>query len=187
MVRDIKYRRDLHELMQVDGNAAEIGVAEGNFSIEVLGWPIQFPTVYLVGRWEQIPGQKGDGGATQNWHDQNLQQVRHKLTTLDYWRRVTLLRGGSVDMARMVKDGSLAFCYIDCDHAFASCMADVGAWWPKLREGGVLAFHDYLNLDYGVNAAVRVLFTGFSPTLVRREVHEIPENKAEDAGAWVRK
>ncbi len=35
------------------------------------------------------------------------------------------------------------FVYIDADHSYEAVKADIEAWWPKVRMGGVLAGHDY--------------------------------------------
>jgi hypothetical protein len=57
-------------------------------------------------------------------------------------------------------------------------MDDLKAWLPKVKKGGIVAGHDYLNPDYGVNQAVKD-FAGDKYT-----VHTIHENKMVDAGFW---
>ena len=49
----------------------------------------------------------------------------------------------SVRAARLFPDETVAFCFIDADHSYASVTADLRAWWPKVRAGGMLAGHDY--------------------------------------------
>jgi hypothetical protein len=46
----------------------------------------------------------------------------------------------------------LAFVYLDARHDYASVMADLNAWYPTIRPGGVLAGHDYLNGTIGEGA-----------------------------------
>lgn len=51
------------------------------------------------------------------------------------------------------------FIYLDADHSYEACREDIRAWWPLVREGGVLAGHDYLDetIDgtvFGVKRAV---------------------------------
>lgn len=55
---------------------------------------------------------------------------------------VTIIEGDSAGSAAQVADGSLAFCYIDAAHDYASVKRDVAAWAPKVRVGGVLGGHD---------------------------------------------
>jgi hypothetical protein len=174
----IQYRRDLWKLVKdVPGGIAEVGVAEGNFSREMLDWPIVFSTLYCVDRWECVPTQKGDASCPQSWHDSNFAQAKQKLKSVR--TAVTFLRGDSVQVAMRIPARSLRLVYIDADHSYEGVMSDIRAWYPKLVRGGVMAFHDYLNPSYGVHQAVldfaREKFL---------EVNTLPEDKPEDAGAW---
>ena len=49
----------------------------------------------------------------------------------------------SVRAAKLFADESVPFCFIDADHSYASVTADLHAWWPKVRAGGMIAGHDY--------------------------------------------
>jgi len=46
------------------------------------------------------------------------------------------------------------FVFIDADHSYAGCGADIDAYRPLLRPGGVLAGHDYAERWPGVRQAV---------------------------------
>lgn len=48
--------------------------------------------------------------------------------------------------------------FIDGDHSEASCGADIDAWCPLMRSGGVLAGHDYHRNHMGVVRAVHARF-----------------------------
>lgn len=181
---NIKYRRDLWRLLIKNeagnpllGDAAEIGVAEGNFSRDILNWPVKFDRLYLVDRWQCTPQQKGDASMPQAWHDKNLAQVHEKMAGNEH--RVVFLRGSSVDMALKVPNRTLALVYIDADHSYEGVKKDINAWLPKLVIGGYIAFHDYEAPQYGVKRAVQEFCKNRSLT-----VHPIPEDKPEDAGAY---
>jgi hypothetical protein len=49
----------------------------------------------------------------------------------------------STDAARDVPDGSLDFVHIDGNHGREQVYADLAAWTPKVRLGGIVAGHDY--------------------------------------------
>jgi hypothetical protein len=49
----------------------------------------------------------------------------------------------STEAAKRFEDGSVDFCFIDACHDEAKVRADINAWLPKIRKGGVLAGHDY--------------------------------------------
>lgn len=187
----IKYRRDLWQLLEEPGAAAEIGVAEGNNSEDMLRWLLDTTTsrnkvfrtktpaitkLYMVDRWRETPDQAGDAAMPQEWHDKNLRRVRTR--TAPYGNRAVMLRGNSVDMADEVPDGSLALLYIDGDHSFEGCFADLRAWTPKVKRGGIVALHDFLNENYGVRKAVEAFCAN------NFKIHIIEEDKPEDAGAW---
>lgn len=173
----IHHRRDLWKVIAVPGNSAEIGVAEGFFSADILSWRTAFPTHYLVDRWRCNPGQRGDGGHGQEWHDANLRACKERM--LPYRGRAEFLRGDSTEMAKEVKDNELALLYIDGDHSYEGVIADLKAWTCKVKKDGIIAFHDYEMPQYGVKRAVRDFAAGYGAT-----VYLLSEDKPEDAGAF---
>lgn len=56
----------------------------------------------------------------------------------------TIVREASVKAAQAVPDGSLDFVYVDANHGEAFVRADLEAWVPKVRSGGIIAGHDYI-------------------------------------------
>lgn len=178
----IRYRRDLWKALPYSGPTAEIGVAEGNFSEEILNWvnntdqePISTHH-YLVDRWASVPSQYGDAAMSQNWHDENLARVRERMAKFSI--RADILRGNSDEMAKFVLDGSLVLLYIDGDHSYEGVTKDITAWASKVARGGIIAFHDYENPNYGVKEAVRDFCKDHTT------IYLIPEDKPEDAGAY---
>lgn len=175
-MNEIRYRRDLWTVIQIEGDSCEIGVAEGYYSEEILGWPNNFPRHYLVDRWRTV-NIAGDSAQPQAWHDANLLDAQLKVSR--FRERAVFLRGDSTKMALRVPDGSLAFLYLDGDHSYRGVLDDLHAWIPKVKSGGVVGFHDFLNRSYGVNAAVSEFckLHGISLNL-------LPEDAMKDAGAW---
>jgi hypothetical protein len=50
---------------------------------------------------------------------------------------------------------SLDFVYIDALHDYDSVKSDMEAWFPKIKQGGILAGHDYSLQDWpGIFTAV---------------------------------
>ena len=49
----------------------------------------------------------------------------------------------SVDAAKKFADGTFDFVYIDANHAYDFVRADVLAWMPKIKNGGIIGGHDY--------------------------------------------
>lgn len=63
--------------------------------------------------------------------------------------RVRLIRADSVAAAAQIANGSLDFVFIDANHAYGPVLADMDAWFPKLRPGGIFAGHDFYNATEG--------------------------------------
>jgi cephalosporin hydroxylase len=61
--------------------------------------------------------------------------------TCDLPRQVMIM--DSVVAAKQFEDNSLAFVYLDASHDYESVLADIKAWWPKIKKGGVLAGDDW--------------------------------------------
>lgn len=63
--------------------------------------------------------------------------------------------GESVKIAKQYQDLSLDFVFLDASHEYEDVLADLNAWYPKVRYGGVLAGHDYNDHSWpGVKKAV---------------------------------
>lgn len=56
---------------------------------------------------------------------------------------VQVVAGESTEAAAMFADRSLDFVFIDGSHEYQDILADLQAWHPKVKEGGVIAGHDY--------------------------------------------
>lgn len=75
-------------------------------------------------------------------------------------RRVQVVRAFSPTASEQFADGHFDLVYIDADHTEAAVYADLTAWWPKVRPGGVLSGHDYCRVtlpnrvQFGVVEAV---------------------------------
>ena len=45
--------------------------------------------------------------------------------------------------------------FIDADHAYEPCRADIAAWWPHIKPSGILCGHDFCDSFPGVIRAVQ--------------------------------
>lgn len=179
---EIKHRTQLVELLKhfnLPLVAVECGVAEGLNSRDLIVAGIKM--LYMVDNWATIPGHTGDGGNDQAWHDKNYQEAIERVKGGK--GKATPLRGMSVAMADYVANKSVGLVYVDDDHSEKGVESTIGAWWPKLVNGGIMAFHDYWEeLPYGVHKVVNAFAKNNN-----LELHFIPENQSEDSGVWIQK
>jgi cephalosporin hydroxylase len=77
---------------------------------------------------------------------------------------VRLILADSVSTAALFAPASLDFVFIDGDHSRAAVLADIAAWLPRIKAGGLLAGHDYKMTSQahlrGVTEAVEGLWPG---------------------------
>jgi hypothetical protein len=176
---EIKHRSQFGELLaehELLGHAAEVGVAEGRFSKEILSWGVSL--LYLIDLWQHVEGMKAElGGWSNERHDKAYQGMLANTAGND--DRVAILRGWSHDMADRIPDGSLDFVYIDATHYYEFVMRDLECYWPKLRRGGIMAGHDYLNPTLTVKPAADEFARRFDTP-----IHTVPEDHDDNASFW---
>jgi predicted O-methyltransferase YrrM len=53
------------------------------------------------------------------------------------------MRTTSLAAAAEFENGSVDWLFIDGDHSLRAVRADIAAWWPKIKDHGVISGHDY--------------------------------------------
>lgn len=119
------------------GKGVEVGTYMGVFADVVLTtWP---GTLYCVDTWCKL----SDYNDTLNNCDFDKIYLHVEALTARHDGRLVPMRMRSLDAASKFEDGSLAFVYIDADHSYSAALADMCAWWPKVKPGGVFCGHDF--------------------------------------------
>lgn len=128
------------------GVGAEIGVERGKYSQEIL---YTADKLFCVDLWKNYPGYREHVSDTE--YEEIFQDCKRRLAGRD----VTFIRLDSVIAAEKFTDGSLDFLYLDAAHDYDSVLADIKAWYPKVRPGGIIAGHDWVKKkDFGVIKAI---------------------------------
>lgn len=169
----MKHRHELKNIINTQFPAAEVGVAAGVFSYELLTWGIKH--LYCVDLWAFHPDLKGMSQEPQWEHDVRFEQAKELMKGFD---NVTFLKGLSSEMVKLIPDESLGFVYLDACHFYDTVKQDLEIWLPKLVPGGIMAGHDYLNAGYQVKEAVNDFCSG------KFKVSAIPEERPEQASFY---
>ena len=138
-------RRDFLSVLKNHINAkvgAEIGVFTGEFS-ELLLRGMPDLKLYLIDPYRHFPKEVYDDLANS---DQDVQDARYEYVCKLFAKNknIEILRLTSEEASPKIPDESLDFAYIDANHSYQFMKRDIELWWPKIREGGLLAGHDYM-------------------------------------------
>jgi len=127
---------------------AEVGVAQGDFSHDILKLA-QPRELHLVDAWH-----------TKRYSSSLKQAVATRFASEIEAGRVIIHQGLSTDIGRHLADQYFDFIYIDTDHSYQTTIEELRLFSRKLKQGGILAGHDYTVgsfptlVMYGVIAAV---------------------------------
>lgn len=123
----------------------ELGVQKGLFALNNLGIWTSCTKYILVDIWAHVqesvykdPANVGDAEQAKI-----LESCKYSLQKYD--NKVVYLQNTTVNAAVFVEDLSVDFIYVDARHDYCGCKEDIEFWWPKLRMGGLMAGHDYLD------------------------------------------
>lgn len=123
---------------------AEVGVFRGETLARLLQAGLK---MYAVDLWADVPPgpeiKDMEKGVT-NYHKWPLAEFEADVRRLaeQYPGKCTILKMDTVAAAQHVPDGSLDFVFIDACHEEKAVIADIKAWTPKIRSGGMLMGHD---------------------------------------------
>lgn len=164
-VWSFKTRDDFPDLMGqygLNGVGVEVGVYRAGFSTHILKhWP---GVLHLVDPWEYQPDKRDLLNTPEAPENERI--ARQAMQDYEAQGRCVFHRGYSVAVAKdwlWSADPGVDWVYIDALHDYESCLADMRAWAPLIKPGGVLAGHDYLDhpsgpntvTEFGVVSAVR--------------------------------
>ena len=97
--------------------------------------------LYLVDWFRGNEGNKGKHYYREDG-DPLFNAVKNEVDKRGLSNHVTILYGRSGDMARHIKNDELDICFLDADHTFKGCSNDIKAYYPKVKNGGIISGHD---------------------------------------------
>lgn len=141
-------REELLRKMPPNSIAAEIGVDNGDYSMEILS--LNAPKeLHLIDLWGSL-----------RYSGKKMARVKEKVSAHAKSEAVRLHRMKSIDAAELFSNGYFDFVYIDTDHSYTTTISELRAWAPKVKPGGFILGHDFVDgnfasgIKYGVVEAV---------------------------------
>ncbi len=146
----------------------EIGCWQGRSATATIGGLRNGSSLLLVDNFSgpttrESPDPRGRGEDARRYIKQCTRRIHAEMERMREWAPgvdVEFLFGHSPEVAPQVDDWSLDVLFIDGDHKYAAVVADLAAWGPKMKRGGLMCGHDFTN-KVGVDPAVRELLPQF--------------------------
>jgi Methyltransferase domain len=121
-------------------------------------------TLYMIDPWQT--GSPGDSWWASSSRMPRLPQSDYDAARARVLRmarrhgeRAIVMHAPSLEAVEHFSDGTLDLVFIDADHSYDGCLADIDAWRPKVKAGGILSGHDFDGPRFpGVREAVEERF-----------------------------
>jgi len=81
--------------------------------------------------------------------------------------RYEQMQGYSAEIGKSWDRGLVDMVFVDASHSYEACKEDALAWLPRIKENGIIAFHDYWDRwNYGVIEAVDEVMAGYERIMI---------------------
>jgi hypothetical protein len=141
----MKTRKEFPQLLNslnLIGEGAEIGVYKADYSKVILdAWKGR--KLFLIDPWQYQGRSMDKSDVEQTEQNQIHKEAREKMKP--FKGRVSFIREKSHYASFAFGRDELDFVYLDACHDYRSVWQDLEDWWPKVKEGGIVAGHDYKN------------------------------------------
>lgn len=146
-------RAHLPQILQSLGaqTGAELGILFADFARHHLSIWTKCKQYFAVDMWAHQQNYDDLANSPQKDQDDRYNTAMKKLE--EFKDKVVVKRMKTVDAAKEIPNNSLDYVYVDARHDYCGAMEDMEAYWPKLKNCGILAGHDY----HFANDAVRCL------------------------------
>tara|TARA_B100001175_G_scaffold309867_1_gene312145 strand:- start:261 stop:986 length:726 start_codon:yes stop_codon:yes gene_type:complete len=135
-----------------EGNVAEIGVAEGDFSHQIV--TINKPKkLFLIDPW--MYQERDDYKLDPNNTDQKEQDKRYAAVCTRFADsikedKISVLRDFSFNAAKSFPDHFFDWVYIDAVHSYEGALQDLRTYYNKVSDDGLIVGHDFAKHDFAI-------------------------------------
>lgn len=141
----IATRNEIHTLIDHYNyqKVAEIGCFECVFLKKIA--ESKAKEIWGIDRWKECPENQAKNDARLPQAVLDLQYAKAvELSEKD--NRIHILRKDSDIAHQDFADNYFDLVYLDADHSYQGIKNDIIHWWPKVRTGGMLCGHDYIEM-----------------------------------------
>lgn len=135
-------RIDLIRTLPRDAKLVEVGCHRGYFAIEILNHARNIGQLICVDRWKKAESYVDP--LSDDDHEANFKAAQQHCRGHLPGGRIRFIRGDSLDVAANDQTiPPLDGVFVDADHSFEACYADLVAWSKRLKPSGVMLGHDF--------------------------------------------
>jgi SAM-dependent methyltransferase len=142
--------------------AIEIGTWRGDFAA-VICEKLKPNRFYAIDPFALYDGYTDKPNPAEFANQQNLDalaaRTAHRISQMLPDSRSLLIRDMSCNVVNTFEDNSVDVVYVDADHKYEPVLADIRAWYAKVKPGGILCGDDYIDGShiekFGVIQAVK--------------------------------
>mmetsp|Transcript_34771 Transcript_34771/g.83150 ORF Transcript_34771/g.83150 Transcript_34771/m.83150 type:complete len:279 (-) Transcript_34771:82-918(-) len=148
-VPTFKSRHDLGKVLEAEGLhiGAELGVQKAHYSNSLLSDWASNREYHLVDIWAKLENYNDHANKEQSEQDRIYAEAMENVKS---WKsNIHVCRNFTTNCVRNYEDDYFDFIYVDARHDFKGVLQDLQLWWPKLKQGGIFAGHDYVSQDDG--------------------------------------
>lgn len=141
----IKHKHVLHDLILKIGTKkfAEIGVWKSHLIKHLLKSDCRniIEEYWAIDQWEIVGPEHGRMArrTVEDWHSMHMYCCR----LMTYFPQLRVIKSTSLEASTLFKNRYFDMIFIDSSHFYDQVLADIKAWMPKVKSGGLLIGHDY--------------------------------------------
>mgnify|MGYP003657757801 CR=1 FL=1 len=131
--------------------AIEIGVHYGEHAA-AMNEALRPTELYLIDAWGLCPGSRDSTESQEYW-------IKHKKMVEGMTRahsHMKMIHSLAEDAVSSFDDESADFIYLDATHTYEMVATELRDWWPKVKNGAIIAGDDYCD-EYKPNDAIGVV------------------------------
>lgn len=142
----IKTRAELGKLLSSEELTVgvELGVQQGLFAMETLKTWHTCKRYYLVDLWAPQAHYKDHANVGTEAQEDAMRKAR--LNLAPWSAKLSWVRNSTVDASKII-NSQVDYVYVDARHDYCGVTEDIQTWWKLLKPGGIMAGHDFEDVD----------------------------------------